>query len=177
MLPGPCNVSWLLICKNLEVTAIYHLRIGKRFRSAFEKVLQNPQLVAWLLGVHREIKPMLLASLKSPSFKKGDGAWVFSASFSGTGCTLLSALVVKSPAKGFPTNIAKRMQRYGQNSCGAWTKWLWWIMAQPKNIVGCHLRPESFPLGNKFRQRVLLRCKGNPEPPATCSPRDLHLRF
>ena len=73
MLPGPCNVSWLLICKNLEVTAIYHLRIGKRFRSAFEIVLQNPQLVAWLLGMHRKIKPMLLASLKSSSFKKGDG--------------------------------------------------------------------------------------------------------
>ena len=73
MLPGPSNVSWLLMCKNLEVTAIYHLRIGKRFRSAFEIVLQNPQLVAWLLGMHRKIKPMLLASLKSSSFKKGDG--------------------------------------------------------------------------------------------------------
>ena len=37
MLPGPCNVIWLLICKNLEVTAIYHLRIGKRFRNGSSK--------------------------------------------------------------------------------------------------------------------------------------------
>jgi len=55
---------------------------------------------------------------------------VFSASFNygTTRCTLRlrrALVLVKSPAKGFPTKIAKIMQHCGQNSCGAWTKWLW----------------------------------------------------